>query len=87
MSIYVAQCWQDALIDLRLIREAKVHAKRRVHIALNLAFLDKLVRVAIQKLNVVGVEIDELLVLLNALRRHRFGENGAATGDFTTSAY
>jgi hypothetical protein len=71
---------------LRLVREAEIYTKRRVHKPLQLALLGQLIRVVVQQLDVLSVKVDELLVLVNALRRHRLGENGASSRDFVPSA-
>lgn len=67
---------------LQLVREAKLHAKGRVHVALPLLVADKLGRVVVQHLEVFGVELDEILVGRDPLRGDRLGEDRVPAGDY-----
>lgn len=49
-----------------LIRETKLDAERRVHVALQLALLGQGVGVVVEDLHVVGVEVDDFEVRLDA---------------------
>lgn len=67
---------------LRLIREPEVDAERRVHVALELALLGEGGGVVVEDLYIVGVEVDDLEVRLDARLGDRFGEHCAASGDW-----
>lgn len=70
---------------LRLVGEAKVDTKGRVHVALELALGGEVVRVGPERLHVVVVELDDFQVGLDAALGDGFGEDGGATGDYLVS--
>lgn len=66
---------------LRLIREPKVHSKRRVNKPQNLAVPDQIIRVVVQELHVLVIQLDDVEVFLYPLGVNGLGKDGAATGD------
>lgn len=66
----------------RLVGEAKVDAEGRVDVSLQLTLLCEVVRVVVEELHVVGVEVDDGLVGGDALGGDGLGEDSAATGDW-----
>lgn len=68
--------------SLRLVGEAKLDAKGRVDVALDLTLGEEVGRVVGQGLLVLGVELDGLEVGLDAVGRDGLGEDGAAAGDW-----
>lgn len=76
-----APSWPGAS-TLRLVWEAKVDVKGRVHVALELSFAGKMVRVVVEELSVGIFEVDDVQVGLDTCRRDRLGQNGASSGDW-----
>lgn len=68
---------------LGLVGESKVNTKWRIHEALKLVLLGELVRVVVQQLDILIVELDDVHVLLDPVRVDRFGQDCAAAGDYT----
>jgi hypothetical protein len=64
-----------------LVGEAKVHVEGRVDEALPLAVVVDIGSVVIEELHVVGIEVDNVLVGVDALGRDRLGEDGDAVVD------
>lgn len=69
------------IMDLLLVREAKIDTKRRVHITLELVLFGQIVRVISQCLHISGIQFDNLQIGLDTGRRDRLGENRAASSD------
>jgi hypothetical protein len=65
----------------RLVGETERHAERRVDITLPLLLGDNLSRVLVQHLDVLGIELDEVLVGRDALGCDRLGQDGVAAGN------
>ena len=63
--------------SLSLIRKPSIHAKRWVHISRDALLLVN----RLEFLHILGIELNQLAVLIDARGRNGFSEDGRASGD------